>query len=321
MTRSLLIYFRCQRKGKKSHRIVISTASLIPQLKRILLNNLNHFSQSQNCPTDRGDLKQFPKFRNHTNNVKFNLIVNTSGTSPKADCHSTFWTVYFSIVELSGDQRGNRRNTAVTTVIAGAQKPTSRIWEFALLDLEKEIQLLRTEGIAIAGTRFFLANICGSINLDVGICVLSSSDLSFQVQCSIFNISNWNSLDHGCGHCLAKPETKGRKRVWPLTGTYARRNHATFLEDARNHRNGLHGVQPWMKILLPMDCRIDALSVLEEGLLRQILDIYFTPDTIQKFAPFYRTAKFPARGPLLPRSLKKFACFNGGDKRTVSFLF
>jgi hypothetical protein len=77
-----------------------------------------------------------------------------------------------------------------------------------------------------------------------------------------------------------------------------------------------------MDILLPTRWRLDALHVLEEGILSRIMEEYFpAKDLSDMNKVYFLESSFPSRSKLSPRSLLEYSRFNGGDKRCVSVYF
>ena len=96
------------------------------------------------------------------------------------------------------------------------------------------------------------------------------------------------------------------------------RKSAEIVDDAKNKKNGFKEYSPWLDILHPINCRLDALHGLDEGLLHRIMNDFISASTQKNMDIVYTTSKYPSESPLLPRSLLEYGRYNGGDKRAVS---
>lgn len=132
----------------------------------------------------------------------------------------------------------------------------------------------------------------------------------------------YTALGHPCGRCTTKTIAFDlHTRIYRLVRTEPNRTRDEILAHKESSINGFHGDSPWFDVLLPIDCRLDALHLLEEGLLGRVLNIFVPPAKINEYHSFYMSAKYPTQNPLLPRSLLEYGRFNGGDKRAVSTSF
>uniref|UniRef100_A0A914Z9T6 Uncharacterized protein n=1 Tax=Panagrolaimus superbus TaxID=310955 RepID=A0A914Z9T6_9BILA len=122
---------------------------------------------------------------------------------------------------------------------------------------------------------------------------------------------------------VVKPNRVGYKSLWPITGPVVLRESHNIREDMINRKNGFDGLVPVMKIANPLSIRIDALHVLDEGLLPRILDKYLkkSKEQMRELSRVYLSSKCPAFYDPKPRSLLEYGSFNGGDKRLLFFIF